>query len=125
MIQVIMASLKMPEWMQSRIFEYSEFENGLKYVKNEHFYKNMTETLKSTVKLFQTEQAIRKMGLFDQNNTNQIESFANIIQVAIFLPNDVIVKQGDIGDNFYIIIDGKAEVCSEKKDFLFFDFKST
>lgn len=41
------------------------------------------------------------------------------------MPNDVIIKQGDIAEYFYIIIDGDAEVCLEKRDFMYFDHQST
>ncbi len=57
------------------------------------------------------------MGLFDRHNIEQIESFASVIKIQIYLPNDIIVKQGDIGNDFYLIIDGFVEVRTETKDY--------
>lgn len=61
------------------------------------------------------------MKLFDSNNISQIETFASLIKIETFISNDVVIKQGDIGDCFYIVIEGSAEVTLETKDYLFFD----
>ena len=63
------------------------------------------------------------MSLFDRSTLTQIENFSNMMSITTFLPHDVIVKQGDLGKSFYIIIDGVTEVALEHKDFLFFDFR--
>jgi CRP-like cAMP-binding protein len=39
------------------------------------------------------------------------------------MPQDVLVKQGDIGDKFFLILDGMVEIVSEFRDFEFFDFQ--
>jgi signal-transduction protein with cAMP-binding, CBS, and nucleotidyltransferase domain len=62
------------------------------------------------------------MNLFDIKNSSQIENFANLIKIATFMPQDVIIKQGDIGYNFFLILDGMVEVVAESRDFNFFDF---
>lgn len=41
------------------------------------------------------------------------------------MPQDVLVKQGDIGDKFFLILDGMVEVVSEHRDFFFCDFEQT
>ena len=44
-----------------------------------------------------------------------------MMKLQTFLQDDVILKQGDIGDNFYVIIEGMAEVFTQREDFLYFD----
>jgi len=41
------------------------------------------------------------------------------------MPGDVIVKQGDIGREFYLLVEGLAEVAREKADYAYFDFRET
>eukprot|EP00347_Sterkiella_histriomuscorum_P016745 403352016 len=125
MINLMMTSLKIPENTQNRVLQYYDLKNSMRFVKNEQFYDLLNENLTKLVKLFQTEDAIMKINLFDKHNTNQIENFANLMKVSIYLPSDVVAKQGDIGDYFYVVIDGLAEVRSETKDFMFFDHDST
>ncbi|CDW86569.1 voltage-gated ion channel superfamily [Stylonychia lemnae] len=125
MICQLMTSLKIPETSQNRVLAYYELKNSMKYVRNEQFYDLLNENLIKIVKLFQTEDAIRNLGLFDKNNQNQIENFANLMKIQLYLPSDVVAKQGDIGDYFYLVVDGLAEVRSEKRDFLYFDYVHT
>ncbi len=47
------------------------------------------------------------------------------MKLSTFIQTDVIIKQGDVGDYFYVIIDGMVEVRKENKDFKFFDHEST
>jgi hypothetical protein len=65
MISSIMTSLKVPETIQSRVLEYYELKNDLRYIRNENFYELLNDSLTKTIKLYQTEEAIRNIGLFD------------------------------------------------------------
>jgi len=52
-----------------------------------------------------------------------MQAFVNTLQITNFLPEDVIIKQGDIGDLFYLILDGICEVNSEHRDFSHYDHR--
>ena len=39
------------------------------------------------------------------------------------MPGDLIIKQDDAADNFYLIIEWLAEVCVEKEDYKYYDFE--
>ena len=52
MISVVMTSLKIPEDVQNRIFEYYDIKNENKYIRNDHFYQLLNANLSRTVKLF-------------------------------------------------------------------------
>lgn len=79
MICIVMTSLKVPEHIQSRVLEFYDFKNTIKYVRNQNFYELLNDNLTKMIKLFQTEEAIRKIGLFDKHNIHQIENFANMM----------------------------------------------
>ena len=65
-----MTALKISEETQNRVLEYYELKNNMRFVKNEMFYKLINENLTKIVRLFQTEDAIRELGLFDKHNMN-------------------------------------------------------
>jgi len=125
LIGSVMTTLKIPEETQNRVYEYFDIKNEGKYVRNEKFYEILNYSLQQTIRLFQTEEAIMRTDLFDHRNSSQIENFANLIKIATFMPQDVLVKQGDIGDKFFLILDGMVEIVSEFRDFEFFDFEQT
>lgn len=64
------------------------------------------------------------MGLFDSHNLSQIEQFAANTDIQIYLPGDVIIKQGDIADNFFFVVEGILEVMLESRDFKFYDYQT-
>ncbi len=43
--------------------------------------------------------------------------------IQIFLPGDVLLKQGDQGSKFHIVIEGFADVVRENKDISMRKFK--
>jgi hypothetical protein len=55
-----------------------------------------------------------------------------MIEIQVFLKDDIIIKQGDaagfgqnkIDDFVYFTLEGMAEVIQEKKDFMHFDLTS-
>lgn len=71
------------------------------------------------------ESAMRGSGLFSSHNDlSQIKFFIQNMEVHVYLPQDVIVKQNDMADNdtefVYFIIEGFAQVIQERRDFCYF-----
>jgi len=46
------------------------------------------------------------------------ENIADVMQVATFSDNEPIMRQGDIGDKFYIIMEGEARVLNKNNEHL-------
>ena len=65
-----MTAIKLPEDLQGRILEYYEARKNVKIIRNMEFYKILNPNLIKLIKLFQTEEAIRDIGLFDIHNIN-------------------------------------------------------
>lgn len=72
--------------------------------------------------MFQLEDKIVASMLIQPSNINLIRQFASLFKIHFFLENEVIVKQNDIGDNFYLICEGIVEVALEYRDYQFFNY---
>ena len=42
--------------------------------------------------------------------------------MQFFLQDEIIIKQNDVPDNFYLICEGIVEVTQEQSDFKFYDY---
>lgn len=63
------------------------------------------------------EMAIQSMGIFQEDDLSGREKFAKMSRIAIFMPHQFIIKQDEIGEHFYFIVDGLVEVALEFKEF--------
>jgi CRP-like cAMP-binding protein len=104
------------------VLAYYEELTKAKFIRNSLVYELLSLCISNSIRLFQMENAIRNMGLFDSHNMNQIEYFSAISKIQIFQSGDVIIKEGDFAEYFYFIVEGEVEVALENKDFMFFDF---
>ena len=74
-------------------------------VKKTHSHKFVKEFTPEEIKDF-----IKKVELFKDFPDEDIEQIANISQTKKFFPGDVIIKQGEIGDELYIIVQGSVKI---------------
>jgi len=56
------------------------------------------------------ENVLSALPLFSTLSTRQRRQLAKLAQIAWFAPGDVIVRAGEAGDAFYLIVSGKANV---------------
>jgi CRP-like cAMP-binding protein len=61
-------------------------------------------------------EIIRALGLFSQASVEQLYRLASIAQEADFAPGQTIFQEEDIGDAFYVLVEGKVEHTSEKRN---------
>jgi phosphoserine phosphatase RsbU/P len=55
------------------------------------------------------KQLLRRIPLFEVLPDKEIDFLADTLQVVEMLPNTILFREGDPGDRFYIVIDGKVE----------------
>ncbi|CAI2367321.1 unnamed protein product [Moneuplotes crassus] len=111
-ISSIMASLRLPEEIQDRVFEYHDGINDSQYVPNEHT---------KLMKYFQTRAGLKKISFLNPKNPLEFESFCENLEVCYFLSGDIILKQGLLNNYVYFVIEGLVEVFLEHNDFEYFD----
>ncbi|MEO8423183.1 MAG: cyclic nucleotide-binding domain-containing protein [Actinomycetota bacterium] len=53
--------------------------------------------------------------LFEDLSHKQLKKVADLAEVARFMAGATLVKQGEIGDSFYVVLTGQAKVIANKK----------
>ena len=67
-------------------------------------------TTKATIK--QLTAVLGVVPLFEGLTKKQLKKVADLADVARFMAGATIVKQGDIGDSFYVVLTGQAKVVA-------------
>lgn len=68
-------------------------------------------SVKQTVK---NVEFLQKCPIFTQQPVAMLAEFAALLKREVFEPGEVIIRQGEVGDKFYIIESGSVEVSGEK-----------
>lgn len=55
-------------------------------------------------------------GVFDELTENQFSEFIKHAHITEYLPGSTVVQQGDIGDEFYVILDGTVDVFLKRRE---------
>jgi CRP/FNR family cyclic AMP-dependent transcriptional regulator len=58
---------------------------------------------------------LRAVPLFEDLSQKQLKKVADLAEVARFMAGATLVKQGEIGDSFYVVLTGQAKVVANKK----------
>jgi len=58
---------------------------------------------------------VRALPIFADTAPRQLDLLAVKLRVQAFMPGEVLVKQGDLGDAFYIVREGSVEVIARKE----------
>ncbi len=59
------------------------------------------------------KEALRKTALFQNLSERHLEMVVSLTAIKEFSRGEVIFRQGDIGDTFYIIIDGRIRISRQ------------
>lgn len=118
--------MQVPEDIQNRVYDYLEFGTvKTDYVRSQKFFQLISDCQRDIIKMISFESSMRSTGLFtSHNDLSQIKFFIQNMEVHVYLPQDVIVKQNDMADSetefVYFIIEGFAQVIQERRDFCYF-----
>jgi len=70
-------------------------------------------TSKATIKQLTT--VLEAVPLFDGLTHKQLRKVADLADVARFMAGATLVKQGVVGDSFYVVLTGQAKVIANKR----------
>lgn len=62
---------------------------------------------------YKNKQLLKKIPLFKDLRKKELNALCDVIEKAIFNTNDIIIREGDIGDFFYIIKQGSVKVLTK------------
>lgn len=118
-----MLNLRINEDLQARVMEYHDELDKAMYIKHTDVYNYLSTSMSDFMKLYQIRETIRNVGFINRKNMRQIENFVSRISLNLYMPGDIILKQGQRNFTFYYIHSGLVEVIQEKHDFEYFNHK--
>ena len=72
--------------------------------------EELPHTLSMEILLFMNQKILQKVSLFKSANEIFIREIVRLLQPMVFLPDDYIIRQGELGDCMYFLSEGDVEV---------------
>ena len=115
-------NLKIPEHLQRRVLDYYDRLLDGHFVRSNEFYNFLSLSRTEYIKLYQIHKSVGNISFIHERDVRQIEKFVLNLELGLYLPDDVIIKQGEMNKYFYYIHSGLIEVVQQKEDFMYFDY---
>lgn len=104
---------KIPESLQTRVHDYFNYVWLTQRGYDENSVLNELPTnIKTEVALYLKSELLDKVEMFHNSSDSLKREMALNMRSAIYLPNEVIINYGDIGEEMYFISRGKVSVLS-------------
>jgi hypothetical protein len=106
---------KLPKNLQDRILDYYEylFERNLGSDESD-FYNDLPKSLVRDIKLYLNKDLIAKIPFFKSASDALLTELVLSLRAVFFLPNDFVMRKGEIGHNLYFINKGTVNVIQEE-----------
>jgi hypothetical protein len=106
-----MENLDLPDKLQKKIQEYLTYTHSTLDQQNEldSFLLQLSPSLKLEVRNVLMKGSISKDSVFD-NNKYAIDAVLRDLSILLFMPEDIIIKQGTEGQTIYFIAVGECAV---------------
>ena len=62
---------------------------------------------------FENEPELHAIPLFDKLESNDIDSITSMMEQRTFLPGEFVVRQGEVGQSVWLLVEGRCEVTKE------------
>ena len=118
----MMNYMNLPDETQYRVRKYYEYqreqtEHG--FVSKElaqDFIATLSKPLQNEILLYMHRKELGEISIFAECPGDAIGSIVRDIQLQIYLPGDIVVNKGDMGNTFYLITQGRCEVLDDQDD---------
>uniref|UniRef100_K3X563 Cyclic nucleotide-binding domain-containing protein n=1 Tax=Globisporangium ultimum (strain ATCC 200006 / CBS 805.95 / DAOM BR144) TaxID=431595 RepID=K3X563_GLOUD len=116
----VMSKLQLPALLRERIHQYyehlwREYESlDSELVK---FAKNLTHNLSLEVVLFKYMDLVMNVPFWHECSPDFQKQLVLHLQVRVYLPDDFILRRGEVGDEFYMINRGSCELTTGPNSF--------
>ncbi|MCB0282506.1 MAG: cyclic nucleotide-binding domain-containing protein [Calditrichae bacterium] len=116
---------ELPMGLQNRIRDYYAYlwKKRLGYDEL-YFLNNLPSGLKREVEMHLKRRIIDRIPLFKETNNAFLDDIAQHLKPAIYTPGDIIIHEGDEGQEMYLVIKGRLKVYKNEdpeKQFLIKD----
>jgi voltage-gated potassium channel len=104
-------SKRIPVGLQTRILSYYEYMwERHRSILSDEVVGDLPHTLRVEVGLFLNREIIEKVSFFCNTSELFIREIIEELELATFLPNDFIIKEGEFGDCMYFVNSGQVDV---------------
>jgi hypothetical protein len=102
---------RLPSDLQGRVRDYySYIWETRKSISTVTILDELPHTLAMEVLLFLNRAILEKVALFKNANEIFIREIVQLLRPLVFLPDDIIIRQGEFGDCMYFLATGDVEV---------------
>lgn len=116
----VMTKMKLPTLLRERIHVYYDhLWNEYECLDGEivQFTKELSHSLELEVVLFKYMEIVMHLPFFTDCTPDFQKQLLLHLQVRVYLPDDFILRQGEVGDEFYIVNRGYCELIGEANAF--------
>ena len=105
MVSQTMRSLKLPEVMQDNVLKYLQYIHETPDVQQDlnKFLEILSPTLRQQILFHMHSKVINKIQVLKQCSSIEISFIVNHLKTLLFLPDDVIIRQGEDSFSLYFI----------------------
>lgn len=89
-------------------------ENGVLWALSRKVFRKVTARATSVRK--ETSKALRRIELFKSMSNPQLQRLTDLLVEDNFAKGDYIIRQGDMGDTFYLLMSGKCDCTINQPD---------
>jgi CRP-like cAMP-binding protein/serine/threonine protein phosphatase PrpC len=89
-------------------------ENGILWALSRKVFRKVT--VRAAYVRKETSSALRRIELFKSMSTSQLQRLTDLLVEDNFAKGDYIIRQGDMGDTFYLLISGKCDCTINQPD---------
>jgi voltage-gated potassium channel len=102
---------KIPKKIQNRIKDYYNYIwETRRNISNSDLLTELPHTLRMEVSLFLNRDILQKVPLFRDESEVFIHEVIELLKPLVYLPGDLIIRQGEYGDCMYFLSSGEVEI---------------
>lgn len=103
---------KLPKQLKQKIMSYYECRYKNQFFNEEEIHSTLSNNLVTNLKFHDCRKLIQNVSIFKKIPRSLKNDIVDCLTFGIFLPNDVIIQEGEIGDSMYFLAAGTAAIYS-------------
>ncbi|KAK8383316.1 hypothetical protein O3P69_011651 [Scylla paramamosain] len=115
-VEEYMAYRKLPRELRTRITEYFEHRYQGKFFDEEMILGELSEKLREDVINYNCRSLVASVPFFANADPGFVSEVVTKLKYEVFLPGDIIIKEGTIGNKMYFIQEGIVDIVMSNGD---------
>eukprot|EP01112_Ceratiomyxa_fruticulosa_P002825 TRINITY_DN1306_c0_g2_i2.p1 TRINITY_DN1306_c0_g2~~TRINITY_DN1306_c0_g2_i2.p1 ORF type:complete len:753 (-),score=156.48 TRINITY_DN1306_c0_g2_i2:133-2391(-) len=116
LVELFIRNKNLPPEMGERMIQYYEYIWARQGIDDGTVLADLPGPLRSEVNLYLNKDIIEKVPLFKGTHQSFVSSLMLMLKPRIFMPNDVIIRAGDLGREMFFIVRGTVRIITPAGD---------